>query len=347
MADKIKVSELDRKSLGEASENALLLLTEPGTGSYGMPLSDVMELINEAGGSISQLGTQVAGLTRNLSQEAQFRKQADDALDERVKNLEEGGTGQESGKVKVDAEGIADYLENLLLTESDTSPLTIQKIGGKLYFGVNLEGESDPKLKTIDESAINANTGNYGSWWTSEPPSWGDESGINVVAYRMKRVSDAQGILTKCRFALSGSFSGRPIFRIGVFDLNMNLLGASDTLVANSDKTAFVGQEHGDTYAIDGSTYGEFNVDLHEESSGSLRIGRNTRYVVELVSCGLQFAAKLQSGSGTTSNYVFDYNLENNLQTTYAGLKWWTASDGKAQAENVPWLSFGASDIGG
>lgn len=329
----IKVSELAEKKMADASENAQLLLTEPDIGSYRMPFKDIKSHIEE--------------LHIGLYEENRWRTMEDAAIKNRLTALEEGGTGQESGKVKVDAEGVADYLENLLLTESDSSPMTIQKIGGKLYFGVNLEGESDPKLKTIDESAINANTGNYGSWWTSEPPAWGDESGINVVAYRMKRVSDAQGILTKCRFALSGSFSGRPIFRIGVFDLNMNLLGASDTLVANSDKTAFVGQEHGDTYAIDSSTYGEFNVDLHEESGGSLRIARNRRYIIQLVSCGLQFAAKLQSGSGTTSNYVFDYNLENNLQTTYAGLKWWTASDGKAQAENVPWLSFGASDIGG
>lgn len=329
----IKVSELAEKKMADASENAQLLLTEPDIGSYRMPFKDIKSHIEE--------------LHIGLYEENRGRTMEDAAIKNRLTALEEGGTGQESGKVKVDAEGVADYLENLLLTESDSSPMTIQKIGGKLYFGVNLEGESDPKLKTIDESAINANTGNYGSWWTSEPPAWGDESGINVVAYRMKRVSDAQGILTKCRFALSGSFSGRPIFRIGVFDLNMNLLGASDTLVANSDKTAFVGQEHGDTYAIDSSTYGEFNVDLHEESGGSLRIARNRRYIIQLVSCGLQFAAKLQSGSGTTSNYVFDYNLENNLQTTYAGLKWWTASDGKAQAENVPWLSFGASDIGG
>ena len=329
----IKVSELAEKKMADASENAQLLLTEPGIGSYRMPFKDITSHIEE--------------LHIGLYEENRWRTMEDAAIKNRLTALEEGGTGQESGKVKVDAEGVDDYLENLLLTESDSSPMTIQKIGGKLYFGVNLEGESDPKLKTIDESAINANTGNYGSWWTSEPPAWGDESGINVVAYRMKRVSDAQGILTKCRFALSGSFSGRPIFRIGVFDLNMNLLGASDTLVANSDKTAFVGQEHGDTYAIDSSTYGEFNVDLHEESGGSLRIARNRRYIIQLVSCGLQFAAKLQSGSGTTSNYVFDYNLENNLQTTYAGLKWWTASDGKAQAENVPWLSFGASDIGG
>ena len=322
----IKVSELAEKKMADASENAQLLLTEPDIGSYRMPFKDIKSHIEE--------------LHIGLYEENRGRTMEDAAIKNRLTALEEGGTGQESGKVKVD-------VENLLLTESDSSPMTIQKIGGKLYFGVNLEGESDPKLKTIDESAINANTGNYGSWWTSEPPAWGDESGINVVAYRMKRVSDAQGILTKCRFALSGSFSGRPIFRIGVFDLNMNLLGASDTLVANSDKTAFVGQEHGDTYAIDSSTYGEFNVDLHEESGGSLRIARNRRYIIQLVSCGLQFAAKLQSGSGTTSNYVFDYNLENNLQTTYAGLKWWTASDGKAQAENVPWLSFGASDIGG
>lgn len=329
----IKVSELAEKKMADASENAQLLLTEPDIGSYRMPFKDIKSHIEE--------------LHIGLYEENRARMMEDATIKNRLTALEEGGAGQESGKVKVDAEGIADYLENLLLTESDTSPLTIQKVGGKLYFGVNMEGESDPKLKTIDESAINANTGNYGSWWTSEPPAWGDDTGINVVAYRMKRVSDAQGILAKCRFSLSGSFSGRPIFRIGIFDKDMNLLGSTDTLVANDGKTAFVGQEHGDTYAIDSSTYGEFNVDLHEESGGSLRIGRNSRYIIQLVSCGVQFAAKLQSGSGTTSNYVFDYNMENNLQTTYAGLKWWTTSDGKAQAENVPWLSFGASYIGG
>ena len=144
----IKVSELAEKKMADASENAQLLLTEPGIGSYRMPFKDIKSHIEE--------------LHIGLYEENRWRTMEDAAIKNRLTALEEGGTGQESGKVKVDAEGVDDYLENLLLTESDSSPMTIQKIGGKLYFGVNLEGESDPKLKTIDESAINANTGNYG-----------------------------------------------------------------------------------------------------------------------------------------------------------------------------------------
>lgn len=341
----IKVSELEKKPLEELSDAAVLLATEPGNGSYQTPLKDITGPIDEQSRIVGQLGTDVAGLGRDLGNEISFRRQGDEALDKRVTELENGG-GAGEGKAKVDAESLAGYLGDLLLTESESSPLTIQKINGKLYFGVNLEGESDPKLKTIDESEVNSNTSNYGSWWVSEPPVWGGD-GINVMAYRMKRVSDAQGILSKCRFVLTGSFSGRPIFRIGIFDLEMNLLGSTDTLVCDEEKTKFVGQEHGDTYAIAASTYGEFNVDLHEAASGSLRIGRNTRYIIQLISCGLQFAGKLQSGTDSTSNYVFDYYQENNIQSTYAGLRWWTDSSGKTEAENVPWLSFGASDIAG
>ena len=42
-----KVSELAEKKMANASENALLLLTEPGIGSYRMPFKDIKSHIEE------------------------------------------------------------------------------------------------------------------------------------------------------------------------------------------------------------------------------------------------------------------------------------------------------------
>lgn len=254
---------------------------------------------------------------------------------------ESGGSGA-NDRVSAASGTTPGYLSEVLKADTDTVELNV--VGDQLRLGLNLTGESDPKLKTVDESLIDANTSNYGSYW-GDMPEWGGTN-VNVMAYRGKRTSDAQGSLTRVRFALTGSFgSGNPIFRIGVFSLAGTLLGSSDTM--RFDGTNFVGQEHGDTMEVPSDRMTDGDIPLHEATPGSLAIRRNTRYVVELVWCGLQFAAKTQSGSGVTSNYAFDYTLGNNLQTTYTGLKWWDGTDGKQQAQFVPYLSFGAADIGG
>lgn len=255
---------------------------------------------------------------------------------------ESGGGSGDNDKVSAASGTTPGYLSEVL--KADTDNVEIKVVGNEVRIGLNLTGESDPKLKTVDESLIDANTSNYGSYW-GDMPEWGGTN-VNVMAYRGKRTSDAQGSLTRVRFALTGSFgSSNPIFRIGIFSLDGTLLGSSDTM--RFDGTNFVGQEHGDTMEVPSDRMTDGDIPLHEETPGSLAIRRNTRYVVELVSCGLQFAAKTQSGNAVTSNYAFDYTLGNNLQTTYSGLKWWNGTDGKQQAQFVPYLSFGAADIGG
>lgn len=255
--------------------------------------------------------------------------------------VETGGSGA-NDKVSA-ANGTAPgFLSDVLKADTDNVELNV--VGNELRIGLNLSGESDPKLKTIDESLINANTLNYGSYW-GDAPSWG-ATNVNVMAYQGKRVSDAQGSLTRVRFALTGTFgSGNPGFRVGIFLLDGTLLGSSDTMLFDGSK--FVGEEHGDVLSVPSNRLTDGNIPLHEETAGSLSIKRNTRYAIQLVWFGMQFAAKEQSGTNITSNYNYDFELGNNVQTTYTGLKWWNGSDGKQQAQHVPYLSFGAADIGG
>lgn len=254
-----------------------------------------------------------------------------------------GSGSSDDGKVAVASGATSGYLSEVLKSDTDTVELNV--VGNELRVGLNLSGESDPKLKTIDESLINANTLNYGSYYGGGTCSWGDTS-TNVMAYRGIRVSDAQGSLTRVRFALTGTFgSGNPGFRVGIFSLDGTLLGSSDTMLF--DGSGFVGEEHGDVLSVPSNRLADGDIPLHEEAAGSLSIKRNTRYVIQLVWFGMQFAAKEQSGNGITSNYNYDYELGNNVQTTYTGFKWWNGTDGKQQAQHVPYLSFGAADIGG
>lgn len=254
-----------------------------------------------------------------------------------------GSGSSDDGKVSVADGTVSGYLSEVLKSDTDTVELGV--VGNELRIGLNLSGESDPKLKTIDESLINANTANYGSYYGGGTCSWGDTS-TNVIAYRGIRVSDAQGSLTRVRFALTGTFgSGNPGFRVGIFSLDGTLLGSSDTMIFDGSK--FVGEEHGDVLSVPSNRLTDGDIPLHEETAGALSIKRNTRYAIQLVWFGMQFAAKEESGNGITSNYNYDYELGNNVQTTYAGFKWWDGSDGKQQAQHVPYLSFGAADIGG
>lgn len=249
-------------------------------------------------------------------------------------------------KVSVANGTTPDYLQNVLVSDSDE--LAIIKVDNQLRVSLNLTGESDPKLTTMYESQINDSLDNYGWWNLTDPvPVWGEAGRTNVLLYAIKRLSDAQGSLTVCNFAFTNSWgTTRPIFRIGVFDLNMTLLGSSDYFVYDSTVGQFVGQIYGDTLVLAQNANAELSVKMHEETVGSLKIKRNTRYIIELLSCGLSFAGKTQTGSGITSNYVYDYALENNLMTSKSGvLDWWTDLLGKQQASKIPYLSFGASEI--
>lgn len=249
-------------------------------------------------------------------------------------------------KVSVAEDTDPDYLQEVLV--SDVNELTFTKVDNQLRVGLNLTGESDPKLTTMCESQINDSTSNYGNWWGGdEPPTWNETGRSNILQYRMKRTSDAQGSLTLCRCALTSNWgTDSPIFRIGVFDLDMNLLGSSDYLVYDKTAGQFVGHIYNDVIVVAQGATTELNVPMHEETVGALKIARNTRYIIEMITCGLSFAGKTQSGSGATSNYAYDYTLENNLMITKTGeLDWWTELTGKQQADKIPYLSFGASNI--
>lgn len=239
-----------------------------------------------------------------------------------------------------------DYLQQVLV--SDAEEVTLTKVDSQLRIGLNLTGESDPKLTTMNESQINDSTNNYGSWWGGdEPPTWNETGRSNVLQYRMKRTSDAQGSLTLCRCALTNNWgTDRPIFRIGIFDIDMTLLGSSDYFVYDKTAGQFIGHMFNDTITVTQDATTELDVPMHEETVGALRIARNTRYIIELITCGLSFAGKTQSGTGVTSNYAYDYTLENNLMISKSGeLDWWTELTGKQQADKIPYLSFGASSI--
>lgn len=248
-------------------------------------------------------------------------------------------------KVSVAEDTNPDYLQQVLV--SDAEEVTLTKVDSQLRIGLNLTGESDPKLATMNESQINDSTNNYGSWWGGdEPPTWNETGRSYVFQYRMKRTSDAQGSLTLCRCALTNSWGiDRPIFRIGIFDLDMTLLGSSDYFVYDKTAGQFVGRLFNDTITVTQGAITELDVPMHEETVGALRIVRNTRYIIELITCGLSFAGKTQSGTGVTSNYAYDYTLENNLMISTDELGWLTELTGKQQADKIPYLSFGASSI--
>lgn len=253
-------------------------------------------------------------------------------------------TGTSDHKVSVTEGSSPDYLRNILV--SDAEEITLTTVDNQLRVGLNLTADSDPKLMTIAESQINDSTNDYGSWWGDTPPAWNDSGNCNIIQYRLKRISDSQGSLTVCRCALTGNWSDRlPIFRIGIFDSTQTLLGSSDYFVYDSTTSQFVGKLFNDTIAIAQGAITELSVSMHEETVGSLKIARNTRYIIELISCGLSFAGKTQTGTNVTSNYDYDYKLENNIMNTSNTMTWWTDLSVKHQADKVPFLSFGASSI--
>ena len=250
-----------------------------------------------------------------------------------------GGSGSASGdndKVAVNAGATADYLENVLVSASDLVTLAVQN--GKMYVNVNTEYSSDPKLVTMDESEVNSATSNYGSYNLNSgysAPVWDDTefqsySYLNAIVYQMTRLSDAQGTITKASLALCGTFGMQdppPCFNVGIFSLDGTLLGQSGLKV----------------YGVDFTTDEELiSVDMNEESSNALSIERNTRYIVQLWSCGLQFAAFDRS---TSFNYAYDFTLRQNMQGSVSQPCFSPVDASFSRATQVPYIVFGADPI--
>ena len=240
------------------------------------------------------------------------------------------------GKVAVKGGCTPDYLKNVLVSDCDEINFTV--VGNQYRVGINLAGESDPKLATMDEFAIDGATSNYGSYELRPGYSkliWNDSHNLsyawlNAKVYQCMRISDAQGSITKCNVAICGSvsmFDPPACLNIGVFDSLGNLLGMTGLKFYDEDF-------HSGTELC--------SFDITEIEPGSLRLKRNTRYIVQVWSCGLQLAG---IGRGETYNYVYDYNLRQNLTTTTSQPMFFDPNGVFYVAQEIPFVSFGAADM--
>lgn len=251
-----------------------------------------------------------------------------------------GGSGGGSGdndKVAVDAGAVAGYLKDVLVSASDM--VTFVPSGNRLIVNVNLDYSSDPKLTTMNESQVDGATSNYGGYQLKSGVDklvWGDDTfqsfeWLNAQIYQCMRLSDAQGTITKCFLALCGSLGFQnpaPCFSVGIFDaLTGELLGQSGLKYYGED---FISDEE------------MCEVDMVEVSEGSLTIKRNTPYIIQVWTCGLQLAGLDRS---TNYNYSYDYTLRQNLETTTNLPKFVDVTSAMSRASVIPMVSFGAEPL--
>ena len=247
-----------------------------------------------------------------------------------------GGGSGDNDKVAVESGAVAGFLKDVLVSASDM--VTLVPNGNRLMVNVNLDYSSDPKLETMNESQVDGATENYGGYQLKSGASkllWDDDafqsySWLNAKIYQCMRLSDAQGTITKCNVALCGTlaFSNpSPCFNIGIFDMNFNLLGQSGL--------RFYGEDFNSNEEM-------VEVNMVEEYAGALDIKRNTRYIVQVWTCGLQLAGLDRS---TRYNYAYDYTLRQNLETTTSSPKFVDPSSSMNKAKFIPMVSFGAESL--
>lgn len=250
-----------------------------------------------------------------------------------------GGSGGGSGdndKVAVESGKTAGYLKDVLVSASDM--VTLVPNGNRLMVNVNLDYSSDPKLETMNESQVDGATENYGGYQLKSGATkllWNDDAfqsydWLNAKVYQCMRLSDAQGTITKCNVALCGTlaFSNpSPCFNIGIFDMNGNLLGQSGL--------RFYGEDFNSNEEM-------VEVNMVEAYAGALDIKRNTRYIVQVWTCGLQLAGLDRS---SRYNYAYDYTLRQNLETTTSSPKFLDTSSSMNRAAIIPMVSFGAESL--
>lgn len=248
-----------------------------------------------------------------------------------------GGGSCDNDKVAVESGAVAGFLKDVLVSASDM--VTLVPNGNRLMVNVNLDYSSDPKLETMNESQVDGATENYGGYQLNSGATkllWDDDafqsySWLNAKVYQCMRLSDAQGTITKCNVALCGTlaFSNpAPCFNIGIFDaLTGTLLGQSGL------------RFYGDDF---NSNEEMVEVNMVEEYAGALDIKRNTRYIVQVWTCGLQLAGLDRS---TKYNYAYDYTLRQNLETTTSSPKFVDPSSSMNRAAIIPMVSFGAESL--
>ena len=248
-----------------------------------------------------------------------------------------GGGSGDNDKVAVESGAVAGFLKDVLVSASDM--VTLVPNGNRLMVNVNLDYSSDPKLETMNESQVDGATGNYGGYQLKSGATkllWDDDafqsySWLNAKIYQCTRLSDAQGTITKCNVALCGTLafsSPAPCFNIGIFDaLTGTLLGQSGL--------RFYGEDFSSNEEM-------VEVNMVEAYAGALDIKRNTRYIVQVWTCGLQIAGLDRS---TRYNYAYDYTLRQNLETTTSSPKFVDPSSSMNRAAVIPMVSFGAESL--
>ena len=248
-----------------------------------------------------------------------------------------GGGSGDNDKVAVESGAVAGFLKDVLVSASDM--VTLVPNGNRLMVNVNLDYSSDPKLETMNESQVDGATENYGGYQLNSGATkllWDDDafqsySWLNAKIYQCMRLSDAQGTITKCNVALCGTlaFSNpAPCFNIGIFDaLTGTLLGQSGL--------RFYGEDFNSNEEM-------VEVNMVESYAGALDIKRNTRYIVQVWTCGLQLAGLDRS---TRYNYAYDYTLRQNLETTTSSPKFLDPSSSMNRAAIIPMVSFGAESL--
>ena len=247
-----------------------------------------------------------------------------------------GGGSVDNDKVAVESGAVAGFLKDVLVSASDM--VTLVPNGNRLMVNVNLDYSSDPKLETMNESQVDGATENYGGYQLKSGATkllWNDDAfqsydWLNAKVYQCMRLSDAQGTITKCNVALCGTlaFSNpSPCFNIGIFDMNGNLLGQSGL--------KFYGEDFNSNEEM-------AEVNMVEAYAGALDIKRNTRYIVQVWTCGLQLAGLDRS---SRYNYAYDYTLRQNLETTTSSPKFLDTSSSMNRAAVIPMVSFGAESL--
>lgn len=246
-----------------------------------------------------------------------------------------GGGSSGSGdndKVAVDANAEPNYLENVLVSDSDI--VSLVKLGNVLHVQVNTASTADPKLATCDEAVINGATNNYGNYSLAngyDKLVWDDTSSyswLNATVIQMKRLCTSQGTVTKCNLAIAGtlSFTSPPTFiNCGIFNTNGKLLGSTGLRLYGTDFSS-------------GSELVSF--DMSEVNSGDLNLKNNTYYIIQIITCGIQLASLSHKDS---YNYTYDHDLRMNLEGTISKLSWSNINDLTSRAVQVPWVSFAAS----
>ena len=240
-----------------------------------------------------------------------------------------GSTAGDNDKVAVDANAEPNYLENVLVSDSDI--VSLVKLGNVLHVQVNTASTA---LYTCDEAVINGATNNYGSYALAngyDKLVWDDPSSyswLNASVIQMKRLCTSQGTVTKCNIAISGTLSltSPPAFiNCGIFNTDGKLLGSTGLRLYGTD--FFSGSEL-------------VSFDMTEVNTGDLNLKNNTYYIIQIITCGLQLAALSHVDS---YNYTYDQGLRMNMEGNTSKAAWSNINDLTTRSVQIPWISFTAS----